>query len=269
MLSSRWLQDRRRQLRQDLAHPTDSSQAHPPFCARWRSCAYRVPEQRQLNQSVFEKLYVDEDQEIVSVVAEPYRSLLGGSVHDSSEPGKSAPGMTNPPPLRSVNNRWSAPPWLTRGQPRLWLGRTAHHQPRRQPRRQTRRRRTLPPPPPPRTTSRRRRPCDRPCCVAPPASCTNAHDATSAEARPVDHSRPGQSPRRRATIATLATEFGIHRTTVISRLRHAGLGEHHITPVRPTSIRPTRSTSRRRAHRHTDRRQGCRMVGGASRGTGH
>lgn len=129
MLWTRWLQDRRRQLRQDLAHPTDSSQAHPPFCARWRSCAYRVPEQRQLNQSVFEKLYVYEDQEIVSVVAEPYRSLLGGSVHDSSEPGKSAPGMTNPPPLRSVNNRWSAPPWLTRGQPRLWLGRTAHHQP--------------------------------------------------------------------------------------------------------------------------------------------
>ena len=78
-------------------------------------------------------------------------------------------------------------------------------------------------------------PVTGPAVSLPPASCTNAHDATSAEARPVDHSRHGQSPRRRATIATLATEFGIHRTTVISRLRHAGLGEHDIT-ARPAHL---------------------------------
>lgn len=56
-------------------------------------------ERRQINQVVFEKLYVHDDQEVTSSMTEPFRSLLGVTVHDPKESGELASGMTNPEPM--------------------------------------------------------------------------------------------------------------------------------------------------------------------------
>lgn len=51
---------------------------------------------RQLNQAIFEKLYIHEDREVIGELAEPFRTLLGSELRDIANESEPTAEMTNP-----------------------------------------------------------------------------------------------------------------------------------------------------------------------------